>query len=458
MVKERVDAVIIGAGLTGLSLAYFLAKNKKNVLVLEKNKTVGGVIKTVNKNGFKYELGPNTGVIGSEGIVKLFDDLKHDCVPETPLPEAKDRWILKKGKWEPIPTGLIKAIKTPLFTLKDKFRVLGEPWRKKGTNPDENLADMVKRRLGDSFLDYAVDPFVSGIYAGDSDRLITKYALPKLYNLEQDYGSFIKGAIKKKKEPKTELQQKVTREVFSVNGGLSNLITSIENNILSDSILCECSNIKVDKNEHGFKTSFKLENGEGKEVSSNNVITTFGGENLQDILNFIPIEELKPVLNMTYAKVVQVVIGYKKWNGKRLNAFGGLVPGKENRDILGILFPGTLFKNRCPEQGALLSVFIGGIKKPDMILKTDEELKSLVLKEIDSTLNCSDEPELFEILKYENAIPQYDISTKDRYSAIEQLQAKNKGLYLAGNIRDGIGMADRVNQAWELSKLLSEKN
>lgn len=454
MIEKQVDIVIVGAGLTGLTLAFYLKKAGKSVLLLEKNDRVGGVINTVEENEFIYEKGPNTGVIGSEGIVKLFDDLNGSCEHITPNAEAKERWILKSGKWEPIPSGLIKAIATPLFTFKDKFRILGEPWRKKGTNPDESLAELVKRRMGQSYLDYAVDPFISGIYAGDPNKLITRFAMPKLYNLEQDYGSFIKGAIKKKKEPKTELQKRVSREIFSAKGGLKNLISALEIKIGDDSIYCGCNSIVVHKKKKGFTTEVSVCGGEVIKVESDKVVTTFGGEGIADILPFVPNSQLKPIVDTTYAKVVQVVVGYNNWNGKKINAFGGLVPGVENRNILGILFPSALFKGRCPEQGAVLSVFVGGIKKPEMILKSDEDIKALVLKEIELTLYNAEEPDLFKIFRYEKAIPQYDISTKLRYDSIAQMEEENNGLHLIGNIRDGIGMADRVQQAWELSKVL----
>ena len=457
MPVKKVDVVIVGAGLTGLTLAFYLKKAGKKVALIEKSDRVGGAIQTVHEKDFVYEMGPNTGVIGSEGIVQLFDDLKGHCELITPNPAAKERWILKNGQWVALPSGLLSAIGTPLFTLKDKFRILGEPWRKKGTDPDETLAQLVKRRMGNSFLDYAVDPFISGIYAGDPTKLITRFAMPKLYNLEHNYGSFIKGTIKKRKEPKTELQKKVSREVFSVKGGLQNLITALENNISKDAVFCGCEQIKVSRINAGFMTVLNAKDGNQVSIESDKVVTTFGGEGIMDILSMVPYDLLKLVADTTYAKVVQVVVGYKHWNGKNINAFGGLVPSVENRDILGILFPGALFSGRCPEQGALLSVFVGGMKKPHMITKSDEEIQQMVLNEIELTLQCGRKPDLIKVFRYPKAIPQYDITTKERYMAIATIEKEYKGLHLAGNIKGGIGMADRVQQAWELAKALVDE-
>src|SRR5512133_3474478 len=190
------DVVILGAGLTGMVTAHHLNKRGLDFLLVEMASRTGGVIHSVSENGFLYEEGPNSGVIGNIEVIRLFDDLAGQCELETASTNNKKRYVLKNGRWEPLPGSLKSAVKTPLFSLKDKFRILLEPFRPKGKDPHETLAGLVKRRLGQSFLDYAIDPFIIGVYAGDPARLVPKYALPKLYNLEQKYGSFIGGTIK----------------------------------------------------------------------------------------------------------------------------------------------------------------------------------------------------------------------------------------------------------------------
>jgi protoporphyrinogen/coproporphyrinogen III oxidase len=149
-------------------------------------------------------------------VAELLEDLKDDCKPEVADETAKARWIWKNNRWIPLPSGLISGITTPLFSATDKLRLLGEPFRKKGKNPNETLAQLVLRRMGKSFLDYAIDPFILGIYSGDPARLVTKYAFPKLYWLEQDYGSFICGAIKKAKNPKPNVTKKPPKKYFQL--------------------------------------------------------------------------------------------------------------------------------------------------------------------------------------------------------------------------------------------------
>lgn len=245
MDTEKYDIIIAGAGLTGLTLAYYLKKQGRSPLVIEKADRPGGVIQTQTENGFTFESGPNTGVLSNREIALLFGELRSHCTLETGQSGAAKRYIMKNGRWQALPSGLFSAITTPLFTLKDKFRILGEPFRKPGTDPDESVADLVKRRLGKSFLDYAVDPFISGIYAGDPSRLVTRYALPKLYALEQNYGSFIMGSVKKAREKKSEDDKKATKEVFSVKGGLGNLIAALEKEIGRGRIICGVHDLKV---------------------------------------------------------------------------------------------------------------------------------------------------------------------------------------------------------------------
>ncbi len=454
MIDTQVDCIVIGAGLTGLTLAYYLQKEGKKVAVIEKSDHIGGVIETIQEDGFIFEKGPNTGIIGSPELVELFDDLSNKITVEIADDTAKYRWIWKGGQWNALPSGLISAISTPLFSLMDKFRILGEPFRKPGSNPDESVAALVKRRLGESFLNYAVDPFIGGIYAGNPNVLVTRYALPKLYNLEQNYGSFIRGAIKKRKEPKSDIEKRVSREVFSVKGGLHQLIDALSQSIGSTNFYKSINDLKIDRISDRYSASFAS----GKDnikIHADKVITTINGDQLESIFPFVPNQMLQPISDLVYAKVVQVVSCYKQWQGKELKAFGGLIPSLEKRMVLGILFPSSLFDGRSPEGGAILSIFMGGIRKPEMIDKTDDELKSIALSEVRETLGHMKEPDTIRIFRYFRAIPQYDINSGKRLEAIDNIQKKFPGLTLAGNIRDGIGIPDRVKQAKQIAILLN---
>ncbi|MEI6695688.1 MAG: protoporphyrinogen oxidase [Bacteroidota bacterium] len=451
------DVIIIGAGITGLATAHHLKKRGIDFLVLEQSDKVGGVIKTVHEKGYIYEEGPNSGVIGNEEVIRLFEDYKDDCELEEASDHNKKRLILKNGKWEALPGGLKAAVTTPLFSLKDKFRILAEPFRSKGKNPHETLAELVKRRMGQSFLDFAIDPFILGVYAGDPNRLVPKYALPKLYNLEQDYGSFIKGTIQKSFIKKTEEEKKVTRGVFSVKGGLSALIEAIYQKLGTSFVLLETKDIQVKPIADHFIVSYQNKLGECIEIETKKVISTIGAYQLNHLAPFISKEHVDKITSLHYTKVIEVVLGFDQWKGIKLDAFGGLIPFKEKRDLLGALFMSALFNNRAPKDGALFSIFMGGVRRPEIYQFSDDKILEILKKEVCDLMQIEEfKPDLLKIIRHEWAIPQYEADSGERFKAIETVELQFPGFIIGGNLRNGIGMADRILQAKMLADTIKD--
>lgn len=447
--QER-DIVVVGAGLTGLSTAFNLRQKGRDVLVLEKENRIGGQIRTHREDGFTFESGPNTGVVSFPEVTELFQNLEGRCEMETARESSKRRLIWKGNKFHALPSGPLSAITTPLFTLSDKFRILGEPWRKKGTDPDEPVGSLAQRRLGRSFYEYAVDPFVSGVYAGDPMKLTTRYALPKLYNLEARYGSFIRGAMAKAKEPKTDRDRLVTKKVFSARGGLEHLVEALAENI---DIILNARDIRINPESQGWwKVTF--DNG-AHEVRCRHVITTVGAYELPQLLPFVPDHDLRPISQLYYAPVIQVCVGIRHAYGLVYPAFGGLVPSKEQQRVLGILFPSECFVERAPEGGALYSYFMGGARHADYLSKSDEEIRAIVVDAFHSMLKypIGVEPDMIRIFRHEHAIPQYGVDSGARFEAVDRLQQQYPGLILAGNLRDGIGMGNRIHQGAEIAAL-----
>jgi len=446
------DVVVIGAGLTGLTTAYYLHKNDCKFIVLERQNRVGGVIQSRNENGFLYEEGPNTGVTGNATVVELFDDLTGECKPEAASEYATKRFILKNSRWEHLPRGLMEAINTPLFSLKDKFRILAEPFRPAGKNPHENLAAFVKRRLGNSYLNYAIDPFIIGVYAGDPNYLIPKYALPKLYDLEQKYGSLIGGSIKKGLENKPANEKKVTKKVFSFTGGLGSLTHALYESSGIENFRFGSEEVTVETSGEGFTVRYLNQNGEICIIKTKKVISTIGAYSLESTLPFIEPEEMKKLNSLLYTKVIEVSLGFNHWQGIDLDGFGGLIPSLENRNLLGILYMSSLFKNRAPEGGALLSIFMGGVRRQELMHLSDSEIGNLVEKECKELLKLKDfKPDLFKIMRHNWAIPQYGVESGERFATIKQLEKQYQGLQIGGNLSNGIGMADRIRQGKELA-------
>ena len=449
----KTDIIVIGAGLTGLTTAYTLSRKGREVMVLERMDVPGGQIQTHSEGGFVFESGPNTGTISNPEVAELMSDLEETsggkCRLETAPDASKRRLIWKGDRFHELPSGPVSAITTPLFTLSDKFRILGEPWRRKGDNPDESVGSLARRRLGKSFVDYAVDPFLSGVYAGNPDTLVTRYALPKLYNLEQNYGSFIRGAIAKAKEPKTERDRKATKKVFSAVGGLGQITHAMADYLGADRLLLGVKDVKVMPVAEGWRVIYINKVGECCEIMCRQVVTTCGAYDLPAVLPFVDTDAMRQLNNLTYAPVVEVSVGVRDAMGGDYQAFGGLVPTCERKQVLGILFPSACFAGRAPEGGALFTYFIGGIKHAELLDKSDAELTALVEEYFHSMLKfpATAKPDLIRIFRHQRAIPQYEITSGERLAAIERLQNQYPGLTIGGNLRDGIGMAHRIQQA-----------
>lgn len=440
--KQQHEIVVIGAGLTGLSTAFHLHRQGRDVVILEKADRVGGQIHTYHENGFTFESGPNTGVVSFPEVAELFQMLEGSCQLEIARESSKRRLIWKGDRFHELPSSPVSAITTPLFRLSDKFRILGEPWRKRGTDPDEPVGALAARRLGKSFYEYAVDPFVSGVYAGDPMKLTTRYALPKLYNLEANYGSFIRGAIAKAKEPKTDRDRLATKKVFSAVGGLQRLVEALSKDLR---IITSANNLKVMPTADG---QWSCTYNGTEEIVCRKVVTTVGAYALPALLPFIPEAHMQKMSNLFYAPIIQVILGVKNARGLDFPAFGGLVPSKEQKRVLGILFPSSCFERRCPDGGALYSYFIGGARHTDYLQKSDDEIREITLEAFHSMLKypADMQPDLLRIFRHEHAIPQYWSDSGERFSTIEALQQQYPGLILAGNMRDGIGMGNRIHQ------------
>ncbi len=448
--------VVIGAGITGLTCAFQLKRRGADVTVLESKNRIGGQINTQRVGDYIFESGPNTGVVKYPEVAELFEQLKGACSLETARDSSKRRLIWKGNKFHELPSGPVSAIKTPLFTWHDKFRILGEPWRRKGKDPFESVGSLAERRLGKSYVEYAVDPFLSGVYAGNPYGLPARLALPKLYQLEQTYGSFIKGSIAKARQPKTERDRKATKKVFSARGGFSNLVNALGDAIGHENIITGAEGIHITPNGKGWLVTYHHKDGSEQSITAAKVITTCGAYSLPELLPFVDKHTMQNLSNLYYAPVVQIGVGLRDCGDNQWLAFGGLVPSKENKPLLGILFPSACFTERCPERGAAMAYFIGGVRHPEMLTKSDEELTQLVRNSLTEMLkyDTSVDIDAIRIFRHERAIPQYEASSDARLAAIRDIQLQYPTLRIAGNLRDGIGMGDRIKQACDEARIL----
>ncbi len=450
-------AIIIGSGITGLTTALYLKRSGWKVTILEKQSRYGGSIRSFSENGFVYESGPNTGMVTNQEVKDLFISLQNEFEYEPAKSVAQRRLIWKDGRWHILPSGLATVMSSPLFKNRDKFKILSEPLKSKGKNPNETLGQLFERRLGKSFLNYALYPFVLGIFSGDPSQLVTKYTVPKLYKLEQERGSIVKDSIKRLFS-KSNKDDEITNEMFSIKGGLEHLVDVMVSEIGEKNIVLNAENITVYPKGKSYKITYN-KGGDEIEIISPYVISTTSAQEISNLFPFFSQKEKNNIGNLTYAKVVQASVGFERWRGMPIRAFGALIPSTENKKILGLLFPSSFLANRAPKDGALLSVFLGGNKHPEIINYSDEEIKEVVMEELKTMFLLRSEctPTLFKVFRHHYAIPQYEASTEERLKTIENIERQFPGIILAGNMRDGFGLAERVKQGVKIAEALIKK-
>ena len=362
--QPPVEVAVIGAGVTGLTLAHLLDRQGIKVRVFEAKDRPGGAICTSREEGFLIEHGPNSAQDTTPLLHQLFAGLGIADQLEYASPAAENRYVVRGGKLHAVPLGPPALLGSGLFSGRAKLRLLGEPFvRRSDPDQDEDLAHFVERRLGREFLDYAIDPFVSGVFAGLPEKLSVRSAFPRLWELEQHYGSLIKGAIMGARERrKRQEQSKQNAQSFSFKEGLQTLIDALAR-ALGDKVCTGAALRALRKTPRGFALELA---GQEEVVDARAVALTMpahGYEHLE--LGFDCALARQALAQIYYPPVAVVFCGYRRNPlDHPLEGFGFLVPRRENRRILGSLWNSSLFGGRAPEGGLALTVFVGGSRQP----------------------------------------------------------------------------------------------
>ncbi len=214
------SVVVIGGGISGLTVAFWLSRSGVDVTVLEAAPFAGGTMRTVETDGWLVETGPNSALETTPLFGQMFDALGITAERTYADASSNKRYVLRGGELHPIPMSPQAFLSTKLWTPGAKLRLLKEPFVGRGVG-EESIADFVRRRLGDEFLDYAINPFVAGVYAGNPEQLSVRHAFPKLYALEEKYGGLIKGMIRGARERKKRAETAKDRaKMFSFVRGM----------------------------------------------------------------------------------------------------------------------------------------------------------------------------------------------------------------------------------------------
>ncbi len=429
------NTVILGAGITGLSLAHYLSLKNKDFLVIEKNNRVGGNISSELKEGFIIENGPNTVLLNNDSIIQLIKTYGLWKDIYTPIESAEsNRYVLLNDKLQLLPRNPLEFFKSPLLSLKEKLRIFKEPFIQKHKK-NTTVADFIKTRFGEGILHQFVEPFLTGIYSGNTNKMSAKHTLKSLWEAEQKYGSVIKGIIKKERNTKAKM--------FNFQGGLSQLTNTIAKQLNSHIQLNNQIN-HIEKNNKGYIIETT-----NNTISCRNIISTLPAHVLAYFVND---ETLKNCLNdIEYVPVDVFHFGFNKIDiNNQSPGFGVLTKKSDEKHFLGILFNSRIFPQVSPEEKELFTVIVGGSRQKKLCQLKPSKLKSLVLKELMDLMEVNNEPIFSNHYKYKKGIPQYNLNHQTILDAIKNFQDNNPNFHILGNYFDGISVSDSILKADKL--------
>ena len=450
---------IVGAGISGLVTAYRLKKLGFDADVIEASGRVGGVIESFREDGWLSEAGPHTYLETSPRIRELVTAIGLESALCEPGPEAKNRFIVRDGKTYSLPSSPMSFLKTPLFSASAKFRLLREPFISRWDNSyEESLAGFVTRRLGQEFLDYAINPFVSGVYAGNPGDLSVKSAFPKLFDLEQEYGSLIKGAIlgarKRKKQSETSKQR---AKMYSFTKGMGQLAETLTKKILEQNIQTRTEVVTVSRENNRWLLEWKSDDKKGT-GEYDIVVSTVPLHRLPKIILEDKIFDSRRLQEVSYPPVSVLTMGFERDKVEHpLDGFGMLVPAVENSSILGTLFTSTLFPGRAPEGYVTLASYVGGARNPESAKQPFELLRDNVLLDLQRFLGVQGSPVYVKHILQPKAIPQYNVGYEHVRDILDDLEKSQNGLFFAGNYRSGISVSDCIVGGLETADRVREQ-
>jgi oxygen-dependent protoporphyrinogen oxidase len=337
------------------------------------------VIRSVRADGYLVESGPNSALNTSLEVEQVIERL--GLLPDRVFasPTARKRFIVKQGTPIPLPNSLWSFMTTPLWSGRAKWRLFGDLFAKPAPPGDESIAGFVRRRLGPEFLEYAVDPFVSGVYAGDPEALSLAATFPRLAALERDHGGLIRGAIARigrSTEPKP-----VRRGIYSFRDGLAALPRAIGSR-LGEALWVNARARRIEPAGPGFRVHVD-QGGMVGQIEAARVVVATPADVAADLLRSVAPSLAEDLAAIVYAPVAVVFTAFARADVTHpLDGFGCLVPRCEQRTILGSLWTSSLFPERSSGGVVALTNFVGGARHPDLVDRPDDELVRLVCEDL----------------------------------------------------------------------------
>lgn len=438
------DTLIVGAGISGLTTAFWLRRAGLRVAVIEAAPRAGGSIETWAQGAWRFEMGPNTVLESHEEVTGLLREASLESEKIVAAPSGKRRFLWKQGRLHALPGGPPGLLKTPLFSTGAKLRLLKEPWIGRPAvgveDVEESIAQFVRRRLGPELLRYAVGPFVSGVYAGDPERLSARWAVPRIWSLEAEHGSLVRGALKKRKGPRPD------GAMFSFPQGLEELPRRLAREV--GDVRTGVAARRIVRHETG---GYRVETSAGV-LCSDRVVLSVPADRAAQLLDEATGGRSRLFAEIPYAAVGIVSLGYRRADvGHALDGFGFLAPRGEGLRVLGCLFPSEIFPGRAPEGHVALAAFVGGRTDPEIVEMDDARILDLVEDDLRRALGVRGAPVLAAVRRWPRAIPQYELGHGRFVERAAEIERELPGLHLGGSFLRGISVPDCVKNATGLA-------
>jgi len=443
------QAVVIGAGISGLACAYRLQQLGVQVTLLEAADRAGGLVDTIEQDGFLFESGPQS-FQGSEVLLKLIGQLGIEAELCKADPRAP-RFVLQHGRLQKIPMSPQAVLTTSLLGAGSRWRIISEPFRRtKAPSEEESVANFVRRKFGHEILEYLVAPFVSGVYAGDPEKLSLRAAFPSLEQWEREFGSVLRGAMKSRSG-----KGKQSPPLCSFQRGTDTLPRAIAG-VLGDRLRTGSEVVTLCRAEVGGGAGYDVrvaKNGRVQTTSAAAVVSATPAYRASHHIEPISPALARTLAGIAYAAVAVVAAGYyTKQIGQRLEGFGFLVPRSEKYRTLGTVWNSSLFPGRAREAMLTMTSFVGGATDSETLKLTEGDIAALVQDENAKILQIMGPPVASAVWKHPRALPQYNLGHAHTVEAIREAERNIPGIFFSGNYLGGPSLGNCVEQGFHTAE------
>ncbi len=458
MTQPNKRAIVIGGGITGLAAAYRLKTEAEkrdiplDLKLLEASNRVGGVIQTEHRDGFVIEHGPDAFISTKPWAKALCEELGIDKHLISTNSKVRRSFVVRNRKLIPVPEGFymmapgsfLPFIKTPIFSLKGKLRILLDLIISPQENPDdESVAEFVRRRLGTEAFERMAQPMIGGIYTSDAENLSLKATFPRFLEMEKEHGSIIRALInQKKRASQTSRDTSGPRYslFLSFTNGMQTLVDTLTEQ-LSECIQHNTTVKTIHKYDGNSTWQVVLENDTTVETDLL-CIALPAPRTSQIINNEIPTVAEK-LNTIPYTSSTTVNMAFRREDiSHPLNGMGFVVPITEQLNLIGCSFSSVKFENRVPLENVLIRAFVGENTMQNLGL---EGVVSLTIKDVSNLLGIKTEPIFTVVSHHSQSMAQYLVGHQSNISDIQAIIKNIKGITLAGNAYTGIGIPDCIH-------------